>query len=86
METRVGEVDSKLANVLAELDTACASHPNVAIMWRSYLLQKVRRLVSEIDKCEHLMANILPEIDDIPLTTLLLLGHMPMLDNATAES
>ena len=71
-------VDKRLLAVLEKLDQACATHPNVSIVWRSYLLQKTRRLEADIEKCEHLLDNLLSEMADIPLTTLLLLGHIPL--------
>jgi hypothetical protein len=74
-------VDTRLAHLLQKLDQSCATHPNVSIVWRTYFYQKMRRLEADIDKCQHLLDNVLPEMQDIPLTTLLLLGHIPLMGN-----
>lgn len=76
-------LDDRIRKVLEELDAARDSHPNVAVMWRSYIIQKVQRLSSEIDMCEHMLDNVLPEMSDMPLTTMLLFSSVQVSDSTT---
>ena len=78
MEARGVKIDEDIIDILGRLDEACATHPNVAIMWRSYILRKLRRLQEDVSRCDILLTNTLPEMGDIPLSTLILLGHIPL--------
>lgn len=71
-------VDERVKVILERLDQSSGTHPNVCIVWRNYLLQKINRLEADLFNCEHLLNNLITEMPDINLTTLLLIGHIPL--------
>ena len=70
-------MNTRFTKLMEELDERMTTHPNVCIVWKSYLQKKRERLESDMLQCENMLDDIMPHIDDIPLATLFIIGYMP---------
>lgn len=74
-------MDHRFTNIMDRLEERLVTHPNVCVIWKSYLQKKRERLERDMLQCERMLDDIMPSIDDIPLATLFIIGYLPLIAN-----
>jgi hypothetical protein len=67
-------MDNKYNNVLQKLNNHNTTHPQIILLWKNYLKNKMNNLQISLDKCTQFIENV-GEHGDIDYTTLLILLH-----------
>jgi len=65
--------NSKIENLLSNLNNIEEKYPNFANIWREYLKVKIKHLNMQIDKLDNLLSNIHDIENDIPVFLLFML-------------
>ena len=79
-------MDARFTELMERLDERRLTHPNVCMVWKCYLQKKRERLDKEMLQCEEMLTHIIPHLDDVPLTTLFMMGQIPMVVNGDTET
>jgi hypothetical protein len=71
-------MEKRLAEIMKKLEENKSTHPNVTTLWQCFLTKKLDSLNKELDNCERLLNDIIPNMQDLSLTTMFMIGQIPM--------
>ena len=79
-------MEDRVAEIMNKLEEYKETHPNVTTVWRCYLNKKIANLNKELENCERLLDDLIPNMPDIPLTTMFLIGQIPFRSSEDNQS
>ena len=72
-------MDEEVQDILTRMEQYKDTHPNLSILWKTYLEEKVRRTKIAIQECKIALSQI-QELDDLTPHNILLLYCMGNLE------